>query len=455
MKQILKENDSISAIIGKAKASGGDLRFSHYAVAENVDDGVLLFHTLTRELLLLTAEEYREALTNPTLREKWFVVPENTQEKQLTNMVRWVLKMKANGKPGLSNFIVYTTTDCNARCFYCFELGRKRVPMSPEMAHKTADFIIKNNNGSPITINWFGGEPLFNAQAMDIICLRLREEGISYATRTITNGYLMNEENVRKCVELWNLKRVQISMDGTEAVYNKAKRYIYKEGNPYQIVMENIQRMLDSGIMVLVRLNMDFHNLEDLNLFADELAARFGGNKKFFVYPFLIIDEKKQWDEYRSPEQWTALYAAKAALEDKLTQLGIFALRSPRLERNIMYSPCMAENSNSIVITPEGNLGVCEHYSETELIGHMDSPDRDQAVIESFRVNRDDVPECDTCFHYPECMRLKKCPYFIPCMDAERTAQRRAVSAAMRNEYKRWLNKNAEAEELITAEELI
>lgn len=455
MKQILNSNDSICAMIGKAKVSDGNYRFSHYAVAEPVDDGILLFHTLTRELVLLTPDEYADALNNNSLREKWFVVPENTREKQLTNMVRWVLKTKANGKPGLSNFIIYTTTDCNARCFYCFELGRKRVPMSPEMAHKTADFIIQNNNGSPISINWFGGEPLFNTQVMDIICLRLREAGISYVTRTITNGYLMNEENVRKCVELWNLKRVQISMDGTEAVYNKAKRYIYKEGNPYQIVMENIQRLLDNDIKVIVRLNMDFHNLEDLNLFAQELATRFGGHPRFFVYPYLIIDDKKKWNEYRSVEEWTALYEAKERLEDRLTQLGIFALRSPRLNGSIMYSPCMADNKNSIVITPDGSLGVCEHYSETELIGHMDSPERDQAVINSFLANRDDIPECDSCFHYPECMRLKKCPYYVGCMDAERKMHRKSISAAMRNEYQLWLDELNHTEAEVSAEDLI
>ena len=455
MKQILKENESICAIIGKAKTSGEDFRFSHYAVAERVDDGVLLFHTLTRELLLLTPEEYRNAISDQTLREKWFVVPQDTQEKKLTNLVRWVLKTRVQGKPGISNFVIYTTTDCNARCFYCFELGRKRVPMSEEMAHKTADFIIRNNNGSPITINWFGGEPLYNSKAMDVICLRLREAGISYVTRTITNGYLMNEENVRKCVDLWNLKRVQISMDGTEDIYNKAKRYIYKDGNPYQIVMENIQRLLDRDIMVIVRLNMDLHNLADLDLFANELATRFGGHNRFFVYPYIIIDDKKKWNEYRTTEEWEALYKAKEELEDNLDRLGIFALRAHRLGRSIMYSPCMAENDNSIVITPDGGLGVCEHYSETELVGHIDTPERDQAVINSFRVHRDDVPECETCFYYPECMRLKKCPYYVGCMQAERNARRRSIGVDIRNEYDLYCEDNSNTEELITAEELI
>lgn len=446
MKQILKSNESIVRIIGKAKPSLSGYRFSHYAVEETVDEGVLLFNTLTRELLLLTQEEYDHALDNSYLRQNWFVVPSETNEKQMVQTFRWLQKTMSKEKKGIFNYIIYTTTDCNARCFYCFELGRKRVPMSEETALKTAEFIKENHNGSPVTINWFGGEPLYNTKAIDIICGQLAEAGIRYRTRTISNGYLFNEENVDKCVKLWNLKRVQISMDGTEAVYNKAKHYIYKEGNPYQIVMSNIQRLLDRGIKVIVRLNLDFHNIEDLNVFAEELAERFGTDAKFSVYDHLIIDEKKAWDEHHSLDEWTALYEAKEALERKLLRLGIFAGRNARLGRRLPHCACMAENGNSIVITPDGSLGVCEHYSETELIGHMDSPERDQGVIDSFRQRWEDIPECADCFYYPQCIRLKKCPYIIPCIAAERKEKLRNIRFAMVNEYRRWVAQAQEEE---------
>lgn len=455
MEQILKANESILNIIGKPKQSNSGYRFSFYVVAEPVEEGVLVFNTLTRELLLLTKEEYEAALENEALREKWFVVPENTEEKKLVNMIRWLQKTTTKTKGGINNYIIYTTTDCNARCFYCFELGRKRIPMSDETALKTVDFIIKNHNGKPISINWFGGEPLYNSRAMDIICQKLKEAGVEYKTRTITNGYLMNEENVRKCVELWNLRRVQISMDGTEAVYNKSKRYIYKEGNPFQIVMDNIQRLLTHGVRVIVRVNMDLHNIEDLHVFTEELAQRFSGYPKFLMYAHLIIDEKKSWDEHHSLEEWTALYEAKAKLEQKMLDLGIYAGRSPRLSKVLPHAACMAENSNSIVITPDGSLGVCEHYSETELIGHLDTAERDQSVIDSFRQYWDDIPECDSCFNYPQCLRLKKCPYIMPCISADRKANRQKIQAAMRNEFRLWSKKIKEEEESLELEDLI
>ena len=453
MKQILSENASIRNIIGKAKISNSGYRLTHYAVAEPVEDGILLFNTLTRELLLLTQEEYDNALENQQLREKWFVVPNDLEEKKLVQLVRFVQKTMNKEKPGLTHFNIYTTTDCNARCFYCFELGRQRIPMSDETAIKTAEFIIKNNNGNPVTINWFGGEPLFNSRVMDIICQKIRDAGISYKTSMITNGYLLNDENVQKCVNLWNMRRIQISMDGTEAVYNKTKRYIYKEGNPFQIVMGNIQRLLDHDISVIVRVNMDFFNAEDLSIFAEQLAERFGGHRRFHMYSYLIIDEKKAWDKHHSLEEWDALYEAKAKLEKKMTDLGIFSGRALRISKKLPYAACMVENDNNIVVCPDGSLGICEHYSETELIGHLDSDERNQAVIDSFRVRWEDIPECDTCFYYTECIRLKKCPYIYPCFEPQRKENLRNTINTMRNEYRFWLGKMNDVD-TIEADEL-
>ena len=219
--------------------------------------------------------------------------------------------------------------------------------------------------------------------------------------------------------------------------------------------MGNIRRLLDNDIKVIVRVNMDFHNIEDLNIFAEELARRFGGCRKFYMYAYLIIDEKKAWNEYRTLEQWEALFEAKHQLEQKMLRLGIFAHRSPRIPKQLPLIACMAENNNSIVITPEGNLGICEHFSETELIGHLDSADRDMDVINSFHEHWADIPECDNCFNYPMCIRLKKCPYNIDCISPNRKELRRNLVAAMRNEYRLWKKKIVEDDDSLDPEEMV
>lgn len=438
MEQIIQANDAIIGILGKEKQSASGYRMIHYAVSTPVEEGVLLFNVLTRELLLLTQEEYANVLTLPYLRKQWFVVPEETNEKQLMGLVRWVRKSLQKEPKHITGYTILTTTDCNARCFYCYELGRARIPMSEETARKVAAFIKDNCGGSEVRIGWFGGEPLFNHGVIDLICDSLRSDGIEFQSTMISNGYLFDDEMVKKAAHGWNLKKVQITLDGTEEVYNRCKAFIYKGSSAYQVVIGNIARLLDHGIAVSVRMNIDFHNAEDLTTLTEELGRRFAGKTGLTAYPHLIFDDKTSWDARYSLEKWTELYRSMHRLEDQLTRLGIYSQKDRRLNRNLSQNYCMADDGSKVVITPDGHLGVCEHYSESELIGHIDSPERDRAVIASFRERCDEIPECDTCFYYPQCVGLKKCPDRMACIPPERQSIRRRVEQAMVNEFNLW-----------------
>ncbi len=126
---------------------------------------------------------------------------------------------------------------------------------------------------------------------IDRITGRLKEAGKEFRSTAVSNGYLFNDENVEKAVRDWNLRKVQITLDGTEEVYNRAKAFIYREGSPYRVVMDNIGRLLKAGIRVNVRLNIDRYNAEDLLDLADELRDAFGGEKLFGVYSFPLFEE--------------------------------------------------------------------------------------------------------------------------------------------------------------------
>lgn len=45
-----------------------------------------------------------------------------------------------------------------------------------------------------------------------------------------SNGYIFNDELVEKAKNEWKLKNIQITLDGTRDVYNKAKNY-YSEND--------------------------------------------------------------------------------------------------------------------------------------------------------------------------------------------------------------------------------
>ena len=191
-----------------------------------MDGGVLVFHTLTRALLLLTPEEYAAPDNLPELRDGWFRVPQEMDDMKYADQVRFIRRTMQKEPEHITSYTIFTTTDCNARCFYCYEMGRSRIPMSDETAHKAAAYIAAHCGGEKVHLHWFGGEPLFNKQVIDIICTDLTEKGIVYESMMISNGYLFDGATVEQAVSHWKLKSVQITLDGTEEIYNRSKAFI-------------------------------------------------------------------------------------------------------------------------------------------------------------------------------------------------------------------------------------
>ena len=83
MKVISPANEAVLAILRKPKSTDGNYRKMQFCVENSLDDGVLLFHTLTKELLLLTHQEYERHLELDYLRQHWFVVPEKRRIKSI------------------------------------------------------------------------------------------------------------------------------------------------------------------------------------------------------------------------------------------------------------------------------------------------------------------------------------------------------------------------------------
>lgn len=304
MKIIHNAKDAILQILSKFYKDSENLRLMHYVVETPCEGGVLLYNLLTFEMVFLTEEEYSQLTESEYLKKHWFLIPSHIKEKELAELVKTVLTPAKENFDKITGYTIFTTTDCNARCFYCFELGRSRIPMSDETAHKTAQYICEKSKGEKVRISWFGGEPLFNQSAIDIICKDLTDKGVEFTSSAVSNGYLFDESTVRKAVSLWNIKSVQITLDGTEAVYNKIKAFIYKDTNPYQIVLANIGHLLDADVAVQIRLNMDLKNAEELMKLVKELAERFGGQKKFKVYAHHIFDGNTPMAESYSEQEW-------------------------------------------------------------------------------------------------------------------------------------------------------
>ena len=407
MKTVLKANKDILNILGKPRQSEFGFRLMKYVLIRQEEDGWLLFHSLTRELLLLSEEEYSRRFELPELYEKWFLVPEHLDDMKYADQVRFVLKAIKKPSDTITGYTIFTTTDCNARCFYCYEMGRSRIPMTEETAHKVAAYIREHSKGQPVSLGWFGGEPLYNRAVIDVICEDLSEHGIKYSSTMISNAFLFDDEAVKKAVDLWKLKSVQVTLDGTESMYNRCKAFIYKDvESPFQVVISNIERLLAADIRVVVRMNLDYHNAEDLLLLADYLHEHFAG-QKLVAYSHPLFEFGGSRRNIRIEAERAELYRKQKLLTRKLEAYGLLTAR--RISNTLPSRACMADSGHSVTVLPNGELGLCEHYSEDNFIGHIDSPTFDAAVQKSFRETWEKTEACADCALYPECIRLKKC----------------------------------------------
>ena len=136
--------------------------------------------------------------------ENWFYLPEGS-----FNECDWVdflreKKINDTSPQGINSYVIMTTSDCNARCFYCYEKGIPRISMSEKIAIATGDYIQRHST-KEVVLTWFGGEPLLNTSTIDIICQKLNDFGISYFSKIVTNGLLFTKEIVEKAVNAWKI----------------------------------------------------------------------------------------------------------------------------------------------------------------------------------------------------------------------------------------------------------
>lgn len=413
-----------------------------FAVLVQRIDGTLVYNNLTKALVLITDAD--ECNTTDLLTNQDSTDEPNDKAPTDANSIRTLaksLKIPENRK-GKTSFTILTTTDCNARCYYCYENGCDKVAMTEDTARDVAQHIIKVcNHDKTIKLQWFGGEPLYNNAVIDVICDELDKAGISYKSGMISNGYLLDEVLIAKALDKWHLKKIQITIDGTKDVYNKVKNYIYA-GDAYERVVHNVELLLQAGIRVDVRLNVSDNNADNLYALVDELSDRFAeykNGKLLNVYSRLIYQERD--GEY--DDAWREAHSRYMKIKNHIYDVGIG--RPPALGRNIKINACMVDSDVSEAILPDGRLTSCEHFNEgPEPWGSIYSDERNEETIKKWHEYYEPVEECKTCPLYPTCIKPKLCPGTKPyCREEERQEQIEDIKRAMVIAYEEYL-KNGE-----------
>lgn len=417
MKIISSPIKEVIDIVGAQLVQSCALRKSSFYYEVKIKNGYVLYNTLTKEILFVDEEEYHDDAIKNVLIEKWFYVPSDFNEINFVDDIRNVIKYTLCQPSGYVSYIILPTTDCNARCFYCFEANSKKITMTDQVVDRVIDYIDRTRyKDSKLSLQWFGGEPLMNKKAINTICSSLTERKIEFVSSMISNGYLFDEKTIDDAKKKWNLRKVQITLDGTEKTYNRVKSYVYKDDNAYKRVLDNIDNLLCSEIDVSIRLNIDAYNMKDIKCLVNELALRFKGKKGLTIYSHTLFEEVGKCGGFiRTNERRKEICDFQKSLENEIVSLGLADGKHYMIDKKFKDHFCMADTSGSIVILPDGHLTKCESSLDGDYVGHIDDECLNETMLVKYGKYCEKLEECKSCILYPDCIRLIVCHEFGKC----------------------------------------
>ena len=345
---------------------------------------------------------------------KWFYVPEDFDAKTAAHIVRQKI-FTGRITPvnrGKTNYVVFTTTACNASCVYCFEKGTKVLTMSDETALDVAKYIEKTRQGK-INLKWFGGEPLVNTKAIDIITEYITQKQIQFSSEVTTNGDLLDRIPDEKLVNQWKIRTVQLTLDD---VGEKYAEYKGLDSGAYDRLYKTVQRITGLGIHVVIRVH--YHADHGLTP-CFRVVDAFSGMKNVTMYGRIIYKTE-------SPDDYENLLK----LEDYMHQKGVYSHGYPKRGNG---THCMGDNDKVACITPDGKLSPCEHYAYGETYGSIYSRNRDGEMLAEWQLREKHLCDCSDCPLYPSCEKLMMCPAEGDCTKGYKEYQIQGIRRALRN----------------------
>ena len=401
MKTLSKANQYVSRVLGKqTREDGIQYRLSRFVVTE--DDA--MFNTLTGEAIRDADEATQIA--------RWFRVPEQMDESALAYSVRqrWIQNANGPGSNIKNRYVIFMTTICNAHCEYCYEQGIKPMTMSEETAANVADYILRHSDkDAPVRIRWFGGEPLVNAKAIDIITGKLNSEGLDFNAEAFTNGDLLPTVTDEQ-LKAWHIRSLQFTVDDVGAEYDRIKGL--PEG-AYDRLCKTIDRITSLGIRVNLRIHYRTGEGAEAPL---RVAKEFCGRQRVNPYCVMLYDggDKKDYEGLMMVQTYIHEHGG--------SKIGFPAVR-------IGYS-CMAENRKTACITTDGHLSPCEHHPYGQDYGSIYHSGYDQTVLKRWAAKSRNY--CDGCVLYPSCGKQRLCPAEGKCSPEEIQHQVNRIRFALR-----------------------
>lgn len=390
LKTMYKMND---AAVGKR------LKASVFNHRHETPQAIMIYNALYNSLARLSPDECG-ALDGrlecaPELRTEFlsmgFAVLEGIDER--ASYDRWCRFARQN--PQHLSVNMTTTLKCNARCSYCYEQGVKHDDFDETRLEALTAFIKRHKRRQPVSLNWFGGEPLMNPKVIDHVTRRMLEFGFEFSSFIITNGSLLTRRLIEKQFPKWRVRGLQITLDGTATAYEARKNYVGGKRHMFERVLDRIALSAASGIKTDIRLNIDRGNRADVLDLVYLLQSRFDGESNVVYYPAFVTGVEEKLSDAEKISFIRQLFRA-------LANPNKFSIAN-RLYSMPRSMPCMRCDPQSFSIDVYGRVYSCEHLvgRKEKSIGTVKRLSRSKNEA---RLDEELRAECKECVFLPKCL---------------------------------------------------
>lgn len=370
------------------KKNNQAVKFSRFNIVLEKGEYLLLYNTLTGKIVKIKATAY--CIENNDLYELGFVVEDDEDLAQYKYMYYGQMFNFSE-----VNLVIATSMSCNLCCPYCFEGNNKR-PLTIDSG--TIESILKylrKHKEKPISITWFGGEPMLAHTAIAQISNSLNAESIPFSSIIITNGTIFPDSFLSK-IDSYNIKSIQITFDGLQSSHD-AKRFFKNGDGTFNVILRNIDRLLsECNAEIVLKMNVDSENIEEFHKLK------------------LFLKEKYSEHFKKGRVNITSNYIRKKTnfkgIENCINCVEYFDFElknGKRMTVPSLIGPCALRGRGYFVIGPDGSIYKCmEHLGEDKhAIGNINnfSFSLKKESASCFKNMPFDDPVCSKCEILPIC----------------------------------------------------
>ena len=316
------------------------------------------------------------------------------------------------------------TNKCNFACAYCFENGNRNcfnqtpgINEDIELFSEVRNYILENvrKGVREFKVVWYGGEPSLKLDFITHFNKKIIDDsnsyGFDYSNIIVTNGYSIEKDYIEK-LQNQNVEYVQVTLDGPKNLHNE-RRNTNPKTDSYGIIMNNIGILLEHGIQVVIRINIDKTNISGIEQLLDDLSRNI---KTEYLGSLLFVTFGRVFGSQNSftNNEYETL------LKNIYIKASKLHLIIPSFEVSDVKAFCSAETANeNLVIDFAGNRYKCwndifnTNYAIENILNRdedtRDSNDTELFYMETLSLDNVNNGKCLECELIKYCGGL--CPY--------------------------------------------